>query len=115
MPPRNDFDWPTVDTVTSTRWPGFAKAGSSAVTITGAVFLPFRSSAELGVTPNWEIRERMDCNVSAELPSPVPGNPTTSPYPTSWFGRTPAIEVRSFSLSASTICGYMQAAVARTA
>jgi hypothetical protein len=92
-----------VDIVASIRCPGFAKAGSSAVIITAAEFFPFKEVVEFVVTPNWLIIACIDCKVKGELPSPVPGKPTTIPYPTSWFARTPAIEVKSFRRSALAI------------
>ena len=49
-PPRSDLALPMVDTVTSIRWPGLAKAGSSAVMITAAAFL------SAGLTPGGSCR-----------------------------------------------------------
>ena len=44
----------------------------------------------------------MLCLVNSTLPSPVFAKPTTSPYPTSWFVLTPAIDAISLILSART-------------
>ena len=81
--------------------PGFVKAGSSAVTITAAAFLPDKPDA-LVTKPNWLTIACIDCKSKPEFPSPEPARPTTIPYPTNGLSLTPLIEVKSLSLSACT-------------
>jgi hypothetical protein len=67
------------ETVMSSRWPGLAKAGSSAVTITAAAFF------SAGLMPGGKLRPKRDatpfmpCVEYSRLSSPVPASPTTIP------------------------------------
>src|SRR5579884_3191671 len=101
MPPCRLLASPIADTVMSTRVPGCPNGGRSAVTSTAAV-LRTRIAVGSTVTPMRASRLARLCaeNTVCRL-SPVPFNPTTSPYPTSWLSRTPSIETRSLSLVAA--------------
>ena len=46
----------------------------------------------------------MLCNVKLVVLSPVPFKPITIPYPSSWLVLIPAIETKSFNLSAKRDC-----------
>ena len=46
----------------------------------------------------------MLCNVKLVVLSPVPFKPITIPYPKSWLVLIPAIETKSFNLSAKRDC-----------
>ena len=79
VPPARDLASPVELTVTSTRWPGLAKGGSSAVTITAATFLTFTEDG-LMVMPWRAIKFVRVCTVNLVWSlSPVPSRPTTTP------------------------------------
>ena len=79
VPPRSDRARPSAETVMSSRWPGLAKAGSSAVIITAAAFL------SAGLTPGGRVRPKREATpfmpwvAYSRLSSPVPARPTTMP------------------------------------
>ena len=81
------------------RFPWRANAGSAAVTLTAATFLIWSCRGlMLSVSPRRRSMFSTLCTVKmACWLSPVPLRPATSPYPDSWFCRTPSIEAMSFS------------------
>jgi hypothetical protein len=112
VPPRSDLALPIDDTVMSSFWPGLAKAGSSAVIITTAAFLRPGATPEGSCSPKREVTPFIDWTVYSRLSSPVPGRPTTTPYPVSWLVRMPWKLPRSFTRWA---CAGVAAASARAA
>ena len=78
VPPRRLLAPPIDDTLTSIGWPGCAKAGSSAVTITAAELRPCGATPGGSVTPSDCSIEFRLCAVTAVC-SPVPSRPTTTP------------------------------------
>ena len=88
-------------------YPGRLNGGSVATTNTAAMFLTCMLAALFD--PVWgtviPIRSRAEMSVCAgktvcEL-SPVPRNPTTSPYPTSWLSRMPSMVATSLTRARS--------------
>ena len=72
---------PIDDTVMSMVWPGWAKAGSDAVTITAATFFSCRLVPGGRFTPICCSIDTIDCTVNGVwvVWSPVPSRPTTMP------------------------------------
>ncbi len=81
VPPRRLFALPIDDTLTSMVWPGCAKAGSCAVTITAATFFNCMLVPCGTVTPIWASMPMMlwVVNGAEVVWSPVPSSPTTRP------------------------------------
>ena len=63
----------------SSRWPGLAKGGRSAVTITTAAFFIPGLTVEGSCNPKREATAFSDWTVYSRLSSPVPASPTTMP------------------------------------
>src|SRR5262245_21703357 len=80
--------------------PGLANAGSSAVSITAATFLPLRSDGSIVMPSRLSILVSAPLTIGDFASSPVPSSPTTRPNPVRWLSRTPAIVVRSLIRSA---------------
>ena len=79
VPPRSDLAWPIAETVTSSRWPGLAIGGNSAVTITAAALRVAGLSPGGSERPKRLVTPRMASVAYCRLSSPVPGRPTTMP------------------------------------
>ena len=63
----------------SSRWPGLAKGGSSAVIITTAAFFSPGLAPGGSCSPKRDATAFTDWTVYSRLSSPVPGRPTTTP------------------------------------
>ena len=81
VPPRRLLALPIEDTVTSIAWPGRAKAGRLAVTMTAATFLSCMLVPCGTVTPMLPSMLTMLCLVKGVCVvwSPLPSRPTTRP------------------------------------
>jgi hypothetical protein len=81
LPPRRLFALPIEDTVTSMVWPGLAKGGRLACTVTAATFCSIGLVLGGTVTPNFASMFSMLWIVNGVwvVWSPVPSSPTTRP------------------------------------
>ena len=89
VPPRRLLALPIAETVMSSFCPGLAKAGSSAVMMTTALFFSPGLAPGGSCRPKREATPFIDWTVYSRLSSPVPGSPTTTPYPVNRLLRMP--------------------------